>query len=449
MHRTRVLHTCFFCFLLFLPQLNAQDDKPEASYILIQNVKIFDGVNDRLAPGHVLIENNLIKEVGAINSVPQGATVIDGGGRILMPGLSDAHAHLTLVANPHKLRNDLHWTYIGALAGREAERMLLRGFTTIRDAGGPSYGLAKAIDEGLIPGPRIYPSGHLITQTSGHGDFRSYNEPHPSISGHRGFFEREWAFIADGKPQVTAAVRETLRLGATQIKVNAGGGIASSYDPIDTLQYSAEEMRAAVVAAENWNTYVLVHAYTDAAIRQALNAGVKSIEHGMLMEEETMALIKEKDAFLSPQALIFSLTDEQLAEMPTAIRLKGQPVSDGLNRMMSLARKHKVKVAFGVDSFGSPEKLAAQSKEFRSRLKWFTPVEILRQTTSINAELFAMCGPRNPYKEGPLGVIKAGAYADILVVDGNPLDDITVLEDYEENIDLIMKDGRVYKNTLN
>jgi len=228
----------------------------------------------------------------------------------------------------------------------------------------------------------------------------------------------------------------------------AGGGIASSYDPIDTLQYTPEEMRAAVKAATNWNTYVLVHAYTDDAVRQALEAGVKSIEHGMLMEEETMALIKEKGAYLSPQAYIFSPSEAELAAMPESIRKKVIQVIEGLDTMMKMAKKHNVKVAFGTDTYGSPEKLATQSKEFAARLKWYRPVEILRQTTSVNAELFATSGPRNPYQEGSLGVIKEGAYADLLIVDGNPLMDIRLLEDPQENLRLIMKDGKVYKNTL-
>ncbi len=429
---------------------HALAEDPPPPQVLFKNVHVFDGTSENLSLGKdVLITGNLIEKVGKGVSARPDATVIDGGGRTLMPGLSDAHAHLTLGASPNALRNDLHWMYIGVLTGREAERMLLRGFTTIRDAGGPTYGLAKAIDEGVIPGPRIYPSGHFIGQTSGHTDFRAYNDAHPSFSGYRGYFEREWVFIADGPAQVTTAVRETLRLGATQIKLSVGGGVVSPYDPLDTIHYTVEEIRSAVNAAENWGTYVMVHAYHDQSVINALEAGVKSIEHGtLIVKNETMAMIKEKGAFYSPQALIFSPTEEHLASFPPAIATKAKPLLDNLDESMKLARRHGVKIAFGSDLVGSPEAFARQNLELGQRLKWFNSAEILRQATSVNAELFALSGPRNPYKDGPLGVIKDGAYADLLIVDGNPLEDIRVLEDPEKNLRLIMKDGKIYKNTL-
>ncbi len=444
-----VLLAAIFSLCTSLAVAQNERTAPKSTYTFIKDVTIFDGVSDKTTEGSVLIENNLIKSVGADIEVPEGATIIDGKKKFLMPGLSDAHAHLTLAANPMNLSNDFHWTYTGALITREAERMLLRGFTTIRDAGGPSYGIAKAIDEGLVPGPRIYPSGHFIGQTSGHTDFRFYNDSHPRDRTYRSFFEREWAFLADGADEVRARTREVLRLGATQIKLSVGGGASSPYDPLDTTHYSVEEIRAAVEAARDWGTYVMVHGYHDRSVMNALEAGVKSIDHGTLItKDETMAMMKKMGVIYCPQAMIFSPTEEQLASFPPAIASKVKPLRENLDASMKLARKHCVKIAFGVDSFGSIEALARQNLELASRLKWFTPIEILKQATSVNAELFELSGPRNPYQDGKLGVVTSGAYADLLLVDGNPLKDIAVLEDYEKNILLIVKDGKIYKNTL-
>ncbi len=424
----------------------AQDE----TTVLIRNVRVWDGTSEKLSgPMHVLVEGNLIKRLSASPiKGAKGATVLDGGGRTLIPGLMDMHQHLALVAGPQELRNDYDWMYNGAVSGSEAHKMLLRGFTTVRDIGGPTIGLARAIDEGRIPGPRIYSSGAIISQTSGHGDFRNYNDPHPNITGERQMMDRlGWNILADGEAEVTRAVREVLRTGATQLKLMAGGGVASSYDSIETVQYTPEELRAAVTAAANYDTYVAVHAYTDAAIRQALEAGVMSIDHGMLIEEPTMKLLVEKGAFLSPQVYIFSgnldmdwFTDEN--------RRKLAQVSAGLDKELKLAKKHGARIVFGTDMFGR-KLFAEQNKELGLRLKWFTPVEILKQATSSAADLLALSKTRNPYKDGPLGVITEGAYADLLLVDGNPLEDIHLLEDPETNLKLIMKDGVIYKNTLN
>jgi imidazolonepropionase-like amidohydrolase len=416
--------------------------------ILIRNARIWDGTGDALTTARsLLVAGNRIASISEKDIDPGGAKVIDAGGRVMIPGLIDAHTHLSMVRGLSDLRNRYDWMYIGAASGAEAHAMLLRGFTTVRDLGGPTTGLARAIDEGRIPGPRIYSSGALVSQTSGHADFRNLNDPHPNISGEPHLMDRlGWVHIADGPAEVTRAVREVLRSGATQIKLMAGGGVASNFDPIESVQYTPEELRAAVVAARNYDTYVAVHAYTDAAIRQALEAGVLCIDHGMLIEEPTMRLLKEKGAFLSPQVYIFSVepkfdwfTDEN--------RRKMRQVAEGLDRELKLARKHGVKIVFGTDMFGE-EYFRLQNAELGMRLKWFTPVEVLRQATSNAAELLALSGSRNPYKDGPLGVLREGAYADLLLVDGNPLENLRILEDPARNLVLIMKDGRIYKNTL-
>jgi imidazolonepropionase-like amidohydrolase len=226
----------------------------------------------------------------------------------------------------------------------------------------------------------------------------------------------------------------------------AGGGVASDYDPIESIQYTPEELRAAVVAAENYDTYVAVHAYTDAAIRQALEAGVKCIDHGMLVEEPTMRLLVQKGAFLSPQVYIFSgnmdldwFTDEN--------RRKLRQVSAGLDRELRLAKEMGAKIVFGTDMF-TGDLWPLQNRELGARLQWFSSLEVLRQATSTAAELLALSGSRNPYKRGPLGVIREGAYADLLLVEGDPIEDVRVLEDPERNLRLIVKDGAVYKDTL-
>lgn len=424
-------------------------DNTAGDLILIRNVRVWDGQSDTLKkPGSVLVEGNLIRRIATGDMpVPDGAMAINAGGRVLMPGLIDMHQHLAMVRGLSELRNHYDWMYNGALSGDQAEKMLLRGFTTVRDIGGPTIGLGRAIDEGHISGPRIYSSGAIISQTSGHADFRNYNDPHPNITGQKHIMDiLGWVQLADGKAEVTRAAREVLRSGATQLKLMAGGGVASNFDPIESIQYTPEELSAAVTAAANYGTYVAVHAYTDAAIRQALEAGVMSIDHGMLMAEDTMKLLVEKGAFLSPQVFIFSgnmdfpwFTEEN--------RRKLRQVSAGLDKEMRMARKHGAKIVFGTDMFG-PEYFHLQNKEFGLRLKWFSSVEVLRQATSVAAELLALSGVRNPYKDGALGVIQEGAYADLLIVEGDPVADVRVLEDPASNLRLIMKNGTIYKNTL-
>ena len=438
----------FLCLLWTSIAVNAQDT---AMPILFTNVHVFDGVNEeRIENANVLVVGNLIAEVSAEPLVVANARIIDGGGRTLMPGLIDGHAHVMLPASPLALAYNYHWGYTSALAAREAERTLMRGFTTVRDAGGPCYGIAKAIDEGIVPGPRIYCSGHFIGQTSGHFDFRLPNDTHPRERNDRSSFEREWSYIADGVPEVRAYSREVLRHGATQLKVSLGGGNTTPYDPLDTTHYSVDEIRAAVEAAEDWNTYVIVHAYTDESVMRALEGGVKSIDHGNLIKkDETMRAIKKAGAILNPQFLIFSPTESMLALGDPATVASGAPIRDNVERYVELIKKHNMPIAFGVDLFGSPELLAMQNLELTLRGKWFSPAEVLTQATYNTAQLVAMSGPRNPYQDGPLGVIEAGAYADLLLVDGNPLEDLTLFEDPGTNLVVIMKDGKIYKNTLN
>jgi imidazolonepropionase-like amidohydrolase len=434
------------CFVPFLDLLAATAADPIVSApIVIKNARVFDGKSDKLAEDlTVVVVGNKIDKIGKNLAAPAGATMIDAGGRVLMPGLIDAHVHLAIVLPPAKLLTT-DPGYVYALMQKGAERMLMRGFTSVRDMAGPVFGLKQAIDEGLVRGPRVYPSGAAISQTAGHGDFRWPTDLNKNFGGNVYAAElRGLSFLADGKPQVLAAVRENLRLGATQIKVMAGGGVTSLYDPLDVSQFTAEELKAAVDAAEDWGTYVSVHIYNPTGIRRALEAGVKSIEHGHLIDEPTMKLMAEKQAFLSTQ--VFTFTQEQPGLNDVQIKRIHQ-AQEGTDLMMRLARMYKVKVALGTDLISDLKYQDQQNREFAERLKWFTPLEILKQATSVNAELLALSGKRNPYP-GKLGAVEEGAYADLLLVDGNPLENLKLLEDPDKNLLVIMKDGQVVKNTL-
>jgi imidazolonepropionase-like amidohydrolase len=425
----------------------AQDSEP--SQVLFTDVNIFNGTDGELIGADVLVEGNLIKEIGQ-NLQAGGATIVDGGGRTLMPGLMDAHVHLALVRRPSEILNQYDWMYVGALANEQAEEMLLRGFTTVRDIGGPTVGLHRAIEEGQIIGPRLFSSGPYITQTSGHGDFRNYNDLHPGIYGQYSLMEMQgWLIMADGPAEVTRAVREALRYGAKQIKMMAGGGVSSPYDPLHTIQGGPEEFSAAVRAAEQWGTYVAVHAYTDEAVRQAVEAGVKSIEHGPFLTQKTMKLMAKNDVFLAPTARISLTTPEVVGLDPTSSTAeKLRQVNQGASNQLKWAKQYGVTLVFSTDQFGAPENFKIQSDEFLTLAEVFEPIEVLRMATSNVAALLELSGELHPYREGPLGVIQKGAYADLLLIDGNPLEDVTLLADYENNIDLIMKDGKIYKNTL-
>jgi len=428
--------------------LTAFAETTASHQVLITNVNIFDGRSEKLITGgEVLIENNLIKQVGKSVQAEDDATVIDGGGRTLMPGIIEAHGHPGLPIPPSRMIGDADFMYIGAAAVEDARIYMDHGWTTVRCAGGPSNGVKKAIDEGIVPGPRIYPSGMFISQTSGHGDFRRYNDPHPNELAELPFWNKYFGHIADGVPEVRRAVREELRKGAVHIKMMAGGGVTSLYDPLHTSQYSLEEFQAGVEAAEDWGTYVMVHAYTERAVSRAVEAGAKVIEHGQLMTEETAKKMAENGVWLSTQAwAAASPTAGELMKAEGPITYgKWQTVNEGFEASLRYAKKYGIKVAFGNDMWGDATPNIAQ--EFIARQPYFSNVEILRQATSVNGELLQLTGPLNPYAEGPIGVIEAGAYADMILVDGNPIEDLVVLTD-TGRIDLVMKNGKVYKNTL-
>jgi imidazolonepropionase-like amidohydrolase len=427
----------------------AQGNPPtNAGATLFQNVRIFDGKGGSLsAPSSVLVKGNIIERIStAPIAAEPGVTVVAGGGRTLMPGLIDAHWHAMLVRpNPAQaITADIG--YINLVAGDEAADTLMRGFTTVRDVGGPVFSLKSAIDEGIIKGPRIYPSGAVISVTGGHGDFRQLFElPRVLGSAQSRAEQVGGAMIADSPDEVRVRVREQLMLGATQIKLTAGGGVSSPHSPLDVSTFTEAELRAAVEAAENWGTYVTVHAYTPAAIQRAIAAGVKCIEHGFLMDEQTAKLIADKDIWLSLQPL----PDELAEAFPpgSSERAKAFEVFAGVDKTYELAKRYKIKTAFGTDILFS-RRLAQRQGELLTKLvRWYTPAETLAMATGTNAQLLAMSGLRNPYP-GTLGVVEEKALADLLLVDGNPLDNINLIADPAKNFKVIMKDGKIYKNTL-
>lgn len=412
---------------------------------VFRGVRVFDGRSPELTDPHdVVVRGNTIDSVGPPDgSVAPDARVVDGTGRVLMPGLIDAHWHTAFAAVPVPVALSADEGYLHLVAGAEAERTLMRGFTTVRDAGGPSFALKRAIDEGLVAGPRIYPSGAFISQTSGHGDFRMRWEVPRDPCGHLSHGEMIGAAtIADGVDEVLRAVREQLMLGASQIKVMAGGGVASPYDPIDVTQYTEPEMRAAVDAAENWGTYVMVHAYTPRAIRQSIRAGVRCIEHGHLIDDATAELLAETGTWWCMQPFLDD--DDAIPIHEPAIRAKQIEVTDGTIRAYELARKHGVKLAWGTDTLFDASLAQRQGKQLAKMTRWFTPAEVLVMATSGNAELLSLSGPRDPYP-GQLGVVAEGALADLLLVDGNPLEDIGLLADPARTLVVVMKDGRIHE----
>lgn len=420
------------------------------STILITNVQIFNGKDNKTIQGNILIENNIIKTISAnpIAVDKSGKTqIIDGLGKFVMPGLIDAHVHLLFESVPQMQALMSDFAMLNLMAAKASEKQLMRGFTTVRDLGGGSLTLAKAIDMGLVTGPRVYSSGAFISQTGGHGDF-GFPTDVPRKIGELSYAERNgMVAIADGADNVLMRTREQLRQGATQIKLMAGGGVSSDYDPLDVTQYSEAEFKAAVSAAENWGTYVTVHAYTPLAIKTAINAGVKCIDHGQLADDATAKLMAEKGIWWSLQPF---LDDPEGTSFPEGSknRLKQIEMTSGTDKAYALAKKYNIKTAWGTDILFNSKSAAKQGENLSKMTRWYTPFEILKMATSTNAELLRMCGKRDPYQKGKLGEITEGAYADLILVDGNPLENIKLVEDPESNFKVIIKDGKIYKNTL-
>ncbi len=408
------------------------------SLVLFRNGRLFDGLGAESREGfEVLVEGERIKEVADSAISASGARVVDLAGRTLMPGLIDAHFH-AVAADPNigNVEN-MPQSLIAQYARGFLEASVARGFTTIRDAGGADYGLARAIDSGLIAGPRLFYSGRALSQTGGHGDFRPY-EQHALCSC--GLGARVFSRVVDGVPEMRRAARDELRKGATQIKIMASGGVASPSDPTWVLQFSEEEIRAAVWEAHSWRTYVMAHAYTPEAIRRCIEYGVRSIEHGNLIDAETAAYAAEQGAFVVPTLCTYDALSRHGAALgfpKVSLDKLGSVHAAGLEAL-ELLRAAGVKMGFGTDLLGSMHE--HQLSEFAIRADVLPVAEVLRQATSINGELL-----QHP---GELGVVAPGALADLIVVDGDPVVDIGLLSGQGEAIPMVMIGGEVRKDLI-
>lgn len=442
--------------ILALSCMSIQAEEAAGNLVVIRNVNVFDGVNENLKTDvDVLIEGNLIKSIGSSLDVPVGSLVIEGGGRTLMPGLHDMHTHIALFRQVTESRNDLSPFKVGAIAAKRVEGMLMNGFTTIMDTGGPAIFVRELVDAGTFIGPRIFSAEAMVSQTSGHGDFRNANDSHPNHpGGARHGFEESHSCIADGKTEVRRCVRSNFRRGATHIKIMTGGGVSSQFDPLHSIQSSPEEIQAAVEAAANWHTFVSAHAFTDESVRMSVENGVKYIIHAPMITEDTAKLMAREGIIMGPTlAPVFSVPQEVLKELLTPASFKKYlQVAESYPIAMRYAVKHKVKMVYGTDLLAPPDETIAMDDravlEFTQLTQYMSPFEALKTATSNARDLIEMTGPNNPYQDGVTGVVEEGAYADLLLIDGNPLEDISIMTDPDTNFRVIMKDGVIYKNTL-
>jgi imidazolonepropionase-like amidohydrolase len=511
MKKKSLFITVLAAFSLLLPAatLVTAIELPE-SVILFKNVNIFDGVSDKLLMGHdVLVIRNKIHKIGknlptAGNyevevasggekkvkvlsgygtntytiSVKEGeaktvkkkvkVNVIKGGGRTLMPGLIEGHGHLqmngTSIAD---IENNRTFEALASRAVVNAKNSLMSGFTSWRDAGGMANGLQKTINEGHLIGPRIYPSGGFIGPTGSHADFRSLTTPNETLYGPKTNVGRlGMSLTADGPTQIKAAGRQNFMRGATQIKIMSSGGVVSQFDPWQLDAYSPEEIRAAVEVADAYHSYVMSHAYSKKSIMRCLENGVKTIEHGFMFDGDIAKLMKKKGAYMTTNMQAFSPALGQVSAIsssPESAR-KAASAQKAFKNYVENVKKYRPKLGFQSDCVGMPASCNAQTDhQIYLGAKFFGNHYWLKALTSVNGEILKLAGEvRDPYPDGKLGVVEVGAYADLLLVDGNPLEDITVIGGNEKWFDaeprpagkgidtmrIIMKDGVIYKNTL-
>ncbi len=404
--------------------------------LVLTNALVLDPVGGRLVPEqHVVVEGKRIADVTARPPNGGSGRVLDVRGRVVMPGLCDGHVHITAATPDFGLLRRWSPTYVAARAGHVLRDMLMRGFTTVRDVGGADWGLARALEEGHLVGPRLLFCGHAISQTGGHGDMRG-----PGEDGEEALCLHGLGRVVDGVPAVRAACRDEIRKGATHLKLMVSGGVASPTDRITNTQFSLEEIRAAVEEAEAAGLYVTAHAYTARAVTRAVESGVRGIEHGNLIDEATVAVMRERDAFLIPTlSVVHAVIREGVeAGFPKELREKMFAIFETGARVVEMAHRAGVKLVYGTDLLGTMHR--HQLDEFAIRGEVLKPIDVIRSATSVAAELFRM--------EGEIGVVAPGARADLLVVEKSPLDDLGVLRDPERHLRVIVKDGVVHKNTL-
>ncbi len=409
------------------------------SQIAFENAAVLDPDAGTLQPGlAVLVEDDRIVEVGSDTLGGPETRRIDLDGRTLMPGLIDAHVHAVITSMNLAALDQKPATLVALEARAVLERMLRRGFTSVRDAGGADWGLAQAVERGLVEGPRLFYAGRVLSQTGGHGDFRPRSDGQELCACR--VYSNGFSHVADGVPAVRRAAREELRRGAHQVKIMASGGVASPTDPVWNVQYSQEEMRAIVEEAQGWRTYAMAHAYTPEAIRRAVEAGVRTIEHGNLIDRDTAASMAERGVFLVPTLVTYYAIEEfgrALGFPEVSLRKLGDVLDAGLGSL-EICRDAGVEMGFGTDLLG--ETHDQQSRELEIRAKVLPAAEILRSATIVNAKILD--------RSGELGVIAPGAYADLLVVDGNPLEDLSVLGGQGEQLAAVVKGGRFVVDRL-
>lgn len=423
-------------------EIETTNVKMKFDNVLIRGAQVFNGCDEELADVDVLVSGQLISAIGSDLEAPEGAFEIDAEGYTLIPGLIDAHWHgvfAEATIAQLALTGEGYWNLLAAKAQNNA---LSRGFTTVRDVAGPMFDIARATNEGLIDGPRVFPSGPALSITAGHQDFRITREVPQAIGDLHSFETNNMFYITDGVPDVLKRVRENLMQGATHIKLMAGGGVTSAYDPIHTIQFTDEEFQAAVEATEAWGTYVTTHAINDEAVRHSVENGARSVEHGHMATRETLQMMKDKGVWLSMQPF---LDDEDAPALNEFQKAKYKFVTDGTDFVYKTAKELGMKIAFGTDTLFSADLAERQGAVLAKMERWFTPYETLKMATCDNAELLKMSGDLTPYPLGPLGVIEEGAYADMILVNGNPLEDLQLISDAKANFGMIMKDGTIYK----
>jgi len=404
-----------------------------------KNFEMLDPAAGELYGGHELVvEGDTIREVSARSIKLEKAEIVDCGGRTLMPGLIDSHVHVVLSDVVIRNMESVPLTLMTARAADLMRRMLDRGFTTVRDTGGADWGLKEATDKWLLPGPRLFIAGRAIGPTGGHSDSRRRTD-----FGVRCQCCNALTFsmgVADGISEVRRAVREEMRQGCDQVKIMMSGGVASPYDPLDSLQFSMNEVAAAVEEAHAFGRYVCAHAYTPQAITRAATAGVRTIEHGNLIDDASAKLMAEKGMFLVANLVTYFEMKKHAAEygMSSDMLAKNDLVIEGALKSLEICKRHGIPVAYGTDLLGQLQ--VAQSEEFILRAQVLSPAEIIRSATTIGAQIVRM--------EGKIGCLKPGAFADLLVVDGNPLEDLTLFQGQGQRLSVIMKGGRFHKNRL-
>ncbi|MCA0930456.1 metal-dependent hydrolase family protein [Ruegeria profundi] len=423
-------------------EIETTNVKMKFDNVVIRNAQIFNGCDEGLIDADVLVSGQLIQAIGDDIETPDGAFEIDAEGHTLMPGLIDNHWHgvfAEATIAQLALTGEGYWNLLAARASNNA---LSRGFTTLRDVAGPMFDIARATDEGLIDGPRIFASGPALSITAGHQDFRITREVPTPLDELHSFERGNMFYITDGVDAVLKRTRENLMQGATHIKLMAGGGVTSAYDPIHVTQFTDEEFQAAVEATEAWGTYVTTHAISDEAVRHSIENGARSVEHGHMSTRETLEMFKEHDVWLSMQPF---LDDEDAPALNDFQKEKYKFVTDGTDFVYRTAKELGLKIAFGTDTLFSADLAKRQGAVLAKMERWFTPYETLKMATCDNAELLKMSQLVTPYPLGPLGVVEEGAYADLILVNGNPLEDLQLISDAKANFGMIMKDGTIYK----